>query len=197
MADMIDMTGIDTSNVTYRKVPPSQLRRDKERAVSHKTANNKQYSGSLIPALSPDTCDKNHISTECALNASTELDPNSTSPLPPQSQVDGLVDLPDSTALPPSQVSAAEAGIAGRDQASVGDVINTVYVYGATRKYNLKQCCYECEKPLKLDDNVMCCFLDNCNSMYCEHCMVHKDAHREHLRWMRNMKPLSKFMENG
>ena len=36
-----DMTRIDTSNITYRKAPPSQLRRDRERALSHRFENRK------------------------------------------------------------------------------------------------------------------------------------------------------------
>ena len=109
--------------------------------------------------------------------------------------MDGAADLAHPI-LQPSQGAMSETS-ASTDQATGNKNIATVYVCGALGKHLVRKCCYCCERPLELEDQVMCCFYDECESIYCKSCLMNNKAHKEHWPYMKRMKTLAEYLKPG
>ena len=151
---------IEPSNITYRKVPPCQVRRDKER---------------LMMRNKPDQVDNGFDNLIITKEASTLISNNqyddsicnTMSPLQAQVQVDGMTDTPcPQQSATIMDTHSEEDLVHTRDQhCTVSDSkqyepsnVNTdeVLVSSGHNTYTLKKWCYVCHVPVSNSDLIRC-----------------------------------------
>jgi hypothetical protein len=120
--EAIDIVGPDTRNVTYRKVPPSQAKRDTNRAMAWSTCKNanrdKDTDEQTRNVFTPgDTFQDGEPTTEGAFKDRIHHEAVLTSiPSPLPAQVDGTTDSPGSVQSSPADFN--QSGPSHIDQAS-------------------------------------------------------------------------------
>ena len=177
--------------VKYRRVPPSQMTRDKKRAQERRHKEDSESTALPSPqqqhAIFFETSKtKTHgsdIDTDIAQYTNSKQSSNPTPPVTrsrakavsnsPIPQVDGEVDM---KALESKQP------------------IETVTVYGAIKPHSVKRHCYSCHSHIDNDTLVQCCFKCTNNSLFCIQCL-RNGHHCEHPNWLQRVKTLSEYME--
>ncbi len=180
---------MDTSNVTYRKVPPSQVRRDRDRAMQRSSYKENEN------IVSFDFNQK----IDCE-NKKTKESTSSISPLPLQDQVDGIADdispspcHDHSSGEPSSNVESSSGSTCDTVGPTSADQYDNsiVDIYSAVNTYKMKAECGTCKSEIKTDDMIQCCYV--CQLMFCSSCL-HKFCHKEHQRYLAQYKSLSEYM---
>ena len=188
---MEDAFNIDTANVTFRKVPPSQLKRDRNRASLHKQSVSHSHKDSTRNQQEPNLCeeilDNGSHDQQCAFNSASNVP---VSPLHIEQQVDGLTDTPDHMVN-----NSITENSAGHSDTATCERSDMVIVYGAGKEHRLNSACFSCSKPLEGSDLVKCCFIGGCDSMYCEYCLKSDhNTHKKHHPYMHSLKTLKEYM---
>ena len=180
----LNTTGIDSTNITFRKVPPSQISRDKRRMKEHQEHLEQLNSGYITSELS-DT-------TDCAFNQFTTVSTNIT-PLNPQQQVDGPRDQLCSECSNEHEREDSHLGCLDADPNNSDQ--DYVVIPRGHNKHKLKRQCGTCNTKIGLQDNIRCCFI--CKQMFCENCLNDGKCCDCGLGYLHGLDTLSVYLDYG
>ena len=220
--DMDTGSALDITNVTYRKMPPSQMKRNKERAMDYDKANHDVVERSS--ALNNDQRQSNTLenqllasNTECALTVNPQTEPHANiddntatvqpSPLP--GQVDGPCDFDTTPATEqeagPTQHANHREQQYGHDQTTASAKCKQ---YGSSRNQhnrnirpfryrgrNVNLSCLKCRRDYITHTPSRTYFCTRCPAFLCYRC-VENGYHDYHSKTIYGPDTLQKCYEH-
>ena len=194
--DTPDHPILDTSNITYRKAPPSYTARSKQRARDY---NNSKTEEQQIDDSFKDISTTPMNATECALNQPSQA---SISPVP--QQVDGLADTPTTACHTSEEGGNIECDNTNSEQlpckqydSSTNKIdLDNFIITKDLIKHKISMKCAKCHLAVNPLTPVQCCL--SCNVFLCKPCLI------KGITWcgcdndvFTNLRPLAEFIEAG
>ena len=184
-------SAMDNTNITYRRAPPSQMRRNKNRASSWR--DKEPDCGKFVDGNSTINNDINNSNTECAFTESAihhDTDTDAVSAIsPPSKQANNTSDFKGPATMDNTckqQHSEEDHGHACHSRSkqynSTNEATNTPVMHFYYNNKKMKTMCTICWKAYRnVVDKV--CFCTRCPGLVCAKC-IDNGKHAEHRRYI-------------
>ena len=174
---------IDQSNITYRRMTPSQVKRNKERAMMINLEKTEERENIVDNKSIPENQDYHNNNTTFQTKYPDQHEPtlvSNLSPLPAHQQVDGLVDTPYHSHIKvEASMTSGDIEVQSRSASSshsdIADEVvpctcDPVMISSDHITYSIKPECNACQLCLEPNDVIQCCFI--CETLYHRTCIL-------------------------